>query len=76
MKYPLYLCILPINCTYSLYYRLNYQIWIYNKEMLITIVHTANYGKLVLHKYPYEKIGLEQEGIEKMAPNDMLEVIT
>lgn len=44
--------------------------------MLITIVHTANYGKLVLHKYPYEKIHLEQQGIEKMAPSDMLEFIT
>ena len=26
--------------------------------MLITIVHTVNYGKVVLHKYPYEKVQL------------------
>lgn len=44
--------------------------------MLITIVHTANFGKVVLHKYPYEKIHLEQEGLEKLPPNDMLEAVT
>lgn len=43
--------------------------------MLITIVHTTSYGKLVLHKYPYEKIQLEQEGLEKLPPNELLEVI-
>ena len=31
--------------------------------MLITIVHTVSYGKVVLHKYPYERIHLLHEGL-------------
>lgn len=40
--------------------------------MLITIVHTINYGKVVLHKYPYERVQLEQEGLEKLPANEIL----
>jgi hypothetical protein len=44
--------------------------------MLITIVHTINYGKVVLHKYPYQKVQLEQEGLEKLAINEITEAFT
>ena len=44
--------------------------------MLITIVHTTNYGKVVLHKYPYSRVDLEHEPLEKLPTNDILETIT
>lgn len=39
--------------------------------MLITLVDKKNGDKKVLHKYPYERITLEQESLEKSSSSDI-----
>jgi hypothetical protein len=43
--------------------------------MLITLVNTKKDGKQILHKYPYERISLDQEGLEKNSLNDIEKLI-